>query len=186
MSNSEREFLNYLKGKDINTVGIGKLMTAEMFDELYDYNSAIVICVTEDIINNNFVKYLTSFYNAILNSKKGKSCRYIISTNAYDNDRREVYQVPEYVNFMRNTINEIPALLSLLDLQASTWLINMLCADEVSRASKRVSLTGRAISELGQKVVFAMSKDGRFTSEDIEKFKNNYSKLFNLSVSDLF
>ena len=186
MSNSEREFLNYLKGKDINTVGIGKLMTAEMFDELYDYNSAIVICVTEDIINNNFVKYLTSFYNAILDSKKGKSCRYIISTNAYDNDRREVYQIPEYVSFMQNAMREIPALLSLLDLQANSWLINMLCADEASRASKKVNLSWESIFTLGRRVVFAMSKDGRFTSEDIEKFKNNYSKLFNLSVSDLF
>ena len=186
MSNSEREFLNYLKGKDINTVGIGKLMTAEMFDELYDYNSAIVICVTEDIINNNFVKYLTSFYNAILDSKKGKSCRYIISTNAYDNDRREVYQIPEYVSFMQNAMREIPALLSLLDLQANGWLINMLCADEASRASKKVNLSWESIFTLGRRVVFAMSKDGRFTSEDIEKFKNNYSKLFNLSVSDLF
>ena len=186
MSNSEKEFLNYLKGKDINTVGIGKLMTAEMFDELYDYNSAIVICVTEDIINNNFVKYLTSFYNAILDSKKGKSCRYIISTNAYDNDPREVYQGPEYANFMRNTINEIPALLSLLDLQASTWLINILCADEANRASTRVGLTGEAISALGKKVVSAMNNDNRFTDDDIVRFKNNYANLFNVSISYLF
>ena len=87
---------------------------------------------------------------------------------------------------MQNTMNEIPALLSLLDLQANSWLINMLCADEASRANKKVNLSWESIFTLGRRVVFAMNKDGRFTSEDIEKFKNNYSKLFNRRVSDLF
>lgn len=186
MWKSEKEFVNYLERKGIELSQIGELMTAEKFDELYDYNCGIVICVIGEIINNNFIEYLISFYNAILNSKKGRSCRYIITTNAYDNDPREVYQIPEYVNFMRNVMNEIPALLSLIDLQANSWLINILCADEKSRASKRVGLTNEAITALGKKVVFAMNKDGRFTSEDVVKFKNNYSKLFNRRVSDLF
>ena len=186
MWKSEKEFVNYLERKGIDVSQIGELMTAEKFDELYDYNSGIVICVIDEIINNSFIEYLISFYNAILDSKKGKSCRYLITTNAYDNDPREVYQIPEYVSFMQNTMNEIPALLSLLDLQANSWLINMLCADEASRANKKVNLSWESIFTLGRRVVFAMNKDGRFTSEDIEKFKNNYSKLFNLSVSDLF
>ena len=165
-------------------------ITPEKFDETYPKGSLITICITKEIIDINYTDYLVDFYNAIINSENGKSCRFILTTNAYDNDAREVHQIPEYALYIIHAFERVPALLSLLDLKAHAWLAIILCTQFMSVFSDNPDGTTnvelRDIKVLGIKTARAMRAEDKFNDNDINKFKDEYAKLFGLTIDKIF
>lgn len=160
-------------------------MTAEDLDNLYK-DSIIVITITEDIIKSKNTKYLTNYYDAILDSKYGRTNKYVITTNAYDNDEREVYQIPEYVDYIKSVFNKVPALFSLLEIEQLSWIIIIYSQTKLNIIdnifNKDVPCSENLVRKFALNVCRAMLKDNRFSNEDIWTFKERFKKSFGIDL----
>lgn len=174
------------ENENITKVKLEGHMTSKKFDETYPPHSAVVISISSEIIECDDVEYLIDFYNAVVGSKNGKSCRFLITTSAYDNDTREVYEIPEYTNYIRKVFAAVPALLALLDLSSSQWILLMMCANETPVPNQRVALDTMRVVTFGMIVATTMSEDSFFDVKDIEEFKKRYTGMFNTTPEKMF
>lgn len=117
-------------------------MSPEILKDIYEQNgaSAIVIGIPYQYIKENNFAYVESFVTAIEGFEHGKEHGFILSTNAYDTDSRELFEIPEWVEYLDRLVRKVPRLFYHLEAPSKLLIIQCLCS------SKAVRLDGETIN----------------------------------------
>ena len=86
----------------------------------------------EAIQNCDTSEYVTLLHGATdsLQSFEAAFQRYVLSVSGYDNDQRELYQIPEVVSFIKDLNSKLPFWLYFVntsDKRFFSWMIACLC-----------------------------------------------------------
>ena len=93
----------------------------------------IVLQIPQEAIQNcDTSKYVTLLHGATgsLQSFEAAFQRYVLSVSGYDNDQRELYQIPEVVSFIKDLNSKLPFWLYFVntsDKKFFSWMIACLC-----------------------------------------------------------
>ena len=93
----------------------------------------IVLQISQEAIQNcDTSEYVTLLHGATdsLQSFEAAFQRYVLSVSGYDNDQRELYQIPEVVSFIKNLNSKLPFWLYFIntsDKKFFSWMIACLC-----------------------------------------------------------
>ena len=93
----------------------------------------IVLQISQENIKDcNTSEYVTLLHGATgsLQSFEAAFQRYVLSVSGYDNDQRELYQIPEVVSFIKDLNSKLPFWLYFVntaDKRFFSWMIACLC-----------------------------------------------------------
>ena len=93
----------------------------------------IVLQISQEAIQNcDTSEYVTLLHGATgsLQSFEAAFQRYVLSVSGYDNDQRELYQIPEVVSFIKDLNSKLPFWLYFVntaDKRFFSWMIACLC-----------------------------------------------------------
>ena len=93
----------------------------------------IVLQISQDAIQNcDTSEYVTLLHGATdsLQSFESAFQRYVFLISGYDNDQRELYQIPEVVSFIKDLNSKLPFWLYFVntgDKRFFSWMIACLC-----------------------------------------------------------
>ena len=187
--NNSKDIKELMDNPKVTKLGMLEEASAKSIDRDYEFNSAVLIGITSEVIETNYTKYLTSFYDAILDSEKGRTCKFLMSTSAYDNDTREVFEVPEFVDFIKAVFKEKPALFALMEMREMSWVIIIHCMTGFQKKqgdNQTVAMDITKIKKFAFDIIRAMKNDKRFSTDNIETFRQNYCIASNLSYQQIF
>lgn len=110
-------------------------MTVEKLKNLYEENgaSAYLIGIPKEYILEGNVEYIQSFITSIDAFEHGKENVYAITTNAYDTDSRELFEIEEWVEYLKRIIKEVPRLFYHVIPPCKLLIIQCLCTKEATR-----------------------------------------------------
>ncbi|MEG1310930.1 MAG: hypothetical protein RR942_16265 [Romboutsia sp.] len=110
----------------INNVGFmfTDVMTPNKFTKLCSGGSHIFIIdiVKDEIISKN-MENIYSWINTLMRVDYAKLSRFRLSIHGYDEDIREIYEIPEVVVFIKELFNKKPELFYFLDLDSKQWVL---------------------------------------------------------------
>lgn len=113
-------------------------MTPDILRVLYEENgaSAFIIGITKEHIEENNYEYVESFVKSIESFEHGKDNKFIITTNAYDLDPRELFQIDEWVKYLDYLIKKVPRLFYHVERPSKSLIIQCLCTDIILQKNK--------------------------------------------------
>ena len=92
-----------------------------------------VLQISQETIQNcDTSEYVTLLHGAIgtIQSFEAAFQRYVLLVSGYDNDQRELYQIPEVVSFIKDLNSKLPFWLYFVntsDKRFFSWIIACLC-----------------------------------------------------------
>ena len=101
--------------------------------EIAPQSDYIVLQISQENIKDcNTSEYVTLLHGATdsLQSFEAAFQRYVLSVSGYDNDQRELYQIPEVVRFIKDPNSKLPFWLYFVntaDKRFFSWMIACLC-----------------------------------------------------------
>ena len=101
--------------------------------EIAPQSDYIVLQISQGAIQNcDTSEYVTLLHGATdsLQSFEAAFQRYVLSVSGYDNDQRELYQIPEVVSFIKDLNSKLPFWLYFVntgDKRFFSWMIACLC-----------------------------------------------------------
>ena len=93
----------------------------------------IVLQISQEAIQNCDTSEYVTLLNGITDSLQSFEAafqRYVLSVSGYDNDQRELYQIPEVVSFIKDLNSKLPFWLYFVntsDKKFFSWMIACLC-----------------------------------------------------------
>ena len=101
--------------------------------EIAQQSDHIVLQISQrNIQDSDTSEYVTLLHGATgsLQSFEAAFQRYVLSVSGYDNDQRELYQIPEVVSFIKDLNSKLPFWLYFVntgDKRFFSWMIACLC-----------------------------------------------------------
>lgn len=138
--------------KDMENLFSNK-MTPELLKHLYDEHgpSAFVIGIPKEHIVEGDYEYVKSFVDSIEGFDKGKEHKFLISTNAYDLDSRELFEIPEWIDYLDMIIKKVPRLFYHLEAPSKLLIIQCLCTSKAVKTDRETinhSIDNRKLYDL--------------------------------------
>ena len=101
--------------------------------DIGEQSDYIVLQISQEAIQNcDTSEYVTLLHGATgsLQSFEAEFQRYVFLVSGYDNDQRELYQIPEVVRFIKDLNSKLPFWLYFIntsDKKFFSWMIACLC-----------------------------------------------------------
>ena len=101
--------------------------------DIGEQSDYIVLQISQEAIQNcDTSEYVTLLHGATgsLQSFEAEFQRYVFLVSGYDNDQRELYQIPEVVRFIKDLNSKLPFWLYFIntaDKRFFSWMIACLC-----------------------------------------------------------
>lgn len=108
--------------ENVAMVGVDKMTPEILKGYIKEEEKVFVIGISRETVEEYDISSLKDWNNAILKNKEARDCIYLLNINGYDDDPRELYEIPEVVAFIRKAILKNPELFYFLDEESKDWI----------------------------------------------------------------
>lgn len=156
-----------------------------MYKENNNSGSLIIINNLKNMVNNMDLSFINSYGATFKESSIAKEFTYIYSFIGYDADPREIYQIPEIVNYTKEAFKEHPHMLYFLEDNSRKLVA--ICHSIRSVADKnsintRVEINKSDLIDFCRASINSLANVPYLNELEVKKFENDLSKLFGIEI----
>ena len=164
------------------------LFMEKMNDSLLEsmLSKSKILAINEHRINveNNNLDYIESFIECMRRNRKVANTTVLFSIFGYDDDTRELYQIPEVISYTRELLDKYPYfLLFFNDLMHIKWAI--ICYAIIQDVEPYKLTSGNSRVELDMERYLRLIQNARDTANNIEWIDKSIMDRFDSAIYTL-
>lgn len=138
-------------------------MTSEALRKMVsEANTLLVTQVTAELIRNKNYSFIESWYHAFKNCPDAKYHKLILTVDGYDNDSRELYQIPEVFYYFKTFLEKRPEFYYFLEKEMARWLLVIMANPKpvilLKNRPNDIPINSDLVKEFIQNVIMGMTK----------------------------
>lgn len=170
--------------KQINLTLYDK-MTPKKVQDMYKENGStlIMIGIPKEYVDAKNMDYIMSFMETFKQEPLCKKMTWNLSFNGYDNDPRELYEIPEVVSYLNTVFEKAPWITSFLCKEIR--FLPLMCYSIIKINTKNssntnVGLNPDKVMDFFEKSSYGMDQVPYLTDEDKKQFLFEFRETLNL------
>ena len=159
-------------------------MTPEYFRACYKSTNAFVIGIPKEFIESMNMQFIDAWMHTIRTCSEAKDCKFLITTQGYEDDPREVYQVPMICDYIIKVFTKYPELYYFLDREMSIW-VPAIIASDMPLDKRKVGKVEVNLEKYANFLIAGMNRlitISYLSQEDIKRYADN-TDFYNITRS---